>query len=95
MLGLAGAAFSAPEADRILPVDKYTTEKARALAKAHLGALRDLNAFIYHCVPWVETEKMSIGFSESSSSRIPRRPLLRSTTATVPRPCSRGTWDSS
>lgn len=62
MLGLAGAAFSAPEADRILPVDKYTTEKARGLARAHLSALRDLNAYIYHCVPWVETEKQSIGF---------------------------------
>jgi hypothetical protein len=62
VLGLAGAAFSAPEQDRILPVDRYTTEKARGLAKAHLNALRDLNAFIYHCVPWVETEKQSIGF---------------------------------
>jgi hypothetical protein len=62
VLGLAGAAVSAPEQDRILPVDRYTTEKARALARAHLGALRDLNAFIYHCVPWVETEKQSIGF---------------------------------
>jgi hypothetical protein len=62
VLILAGAASSAPEADRILPVDKYTTEKARALARAHMGALRELNAFIYHCVPWVETEKQSIGF---------------------------------
>lgn len=43
-------------------MDKYTTEKARALARAHMGALRELNAFIYHCVPWVETEKQSIGF---------------------------------
>ena len=62
VLGLVGAASSAPEEDRILPADRYTTEKAKALAKAHMGALRELNAFIYHCVPWVETEKQSIGF---------------------------------
>jgi hypothetical protein len=62
VLGLAGAASSAPEEDRILPADRYTTEKAKNLAKAHLGALREVNAYIYHCVPWVETEKQSIGF---------------------------------
>jgi len=62
VLGLVDAASSAPEEDRILPADRYTTEKAKNLAKAHLGALRELNAYIYHCVPWVETEKQSIGF---------------------------------
>jgi hypothetical protein len=62
VFGVAGAAPSVPEQDRILPADRYTTEKARALARAHLNALRDLNAYIYHCVPWVETEKQSIGF---------------------------------
>lgn len=62
VLGLVGAASSAPEEDRILPTESYTTEKAKALSKTHLGALRELNAFIYHCVPWVETEKQSIGF---------------------------------
>ncbi len=59
---MAGAASAAPEQDRLLPVDRYTTDKARNLAKVHLSALRDLNAYIYHCVPWVETEKQSIGF---------------------------------
>jgi hypothetical protein len=62
VLLVAGAVSSAPEEDRLLPVDRYTTEKARSLAKAHLSALRELNAYIYHCVPWVETEKQSIGF---------------------------------
>lgn len=62
VLVLAGAASSAPEADRILALDKYTTDKARALARTHMSALRELNAYIYHCVPWVETEKQSIGF---------------------------------
>jgi hypothetical protein len=62
VVGLVGAASSAPEEDRILSVDSYTTDKAKNLAKAHLAAMRELNAFIYHCVPWVETEKQSIGF---------------------------------
>jgi hypothetical protein len=62
VLGLVVAAFASPAEDRILPVDGYTTEKARALARTHATALRELNAYIYHCVPWVETEKQSIGF---------------------------------
>jgi hypothetical protein len=62
VLGGAGAALSGPEANRLLPVEGHTTEKARALARTYLDALRELNAYIYHCVPWVETEKQSIGF---------------------------------
>jgi len=61
LLGLV-AAFASPEADRILPISGYTTEKGRALAKAHAPALSEMNAYIYHCVPWVETQKESIGF---------------------------------
>ena len=32
------------------------------LATKHVRALRDLNAEIYHCMPWVEIQKHSIGF---------------------------------
>src|SRR3954466_1059755 len=42
-LGVAGAA-AAPADDRVLPVDSYTSEKARTLARTHATALRDLNA---------------------------------------------------
>ena len=58
----AGVATAAPLADRVLPTDQYTTDKARRLAAAHGAALRELNASIYHCWPWVETQKGSIGF---------------------------------
>ena len=57
-----GAALAAPPADRVLPADQYTTEKAKKLATAHNRALQDLNAGIYHCWPWVEIQKSSIGF---------------------------------
>jgi hypothetical protein len=57
-----GAALAAPPTDRVLPTDQYTTDKGRALARAHTRALQELNAGIYHCWPWVETQKASIGF---------------------------------
>jgi len=57
-----GVAVAAPPTDRVLPAPEYTTEKGRALANAHVRALQELNAGIYHCWPWVELQKASIGF---------------------------------
>lgn len=57
-----GVAVAAPPTDRVLPAPEYTTEKGRALATAHVRALQELNAGIYHCWPWVELQKASIGF---------------------------------
>ncbi len=51
-----------PPDDRILPVEQYTSEKARQLATTHARALRELNAVVYHCLPWLEVQKHSIGF---------------------------------
>jgi hypothetical protein len=61
-LGVVGRAVAAPSDDRVLPVDNYTSEKGRTLARTHASALRDLNAQVYHCMPWVEVQKQSIGF---------------------------------
>jgi hypothetical protein len=58
----AGSALAAPPADRVLASEQYTTDKARALAVAHRRALQELNAGLYHCWPWVEVQKASIGF---------------------------------
>ncbi len=58
----AGAALAAPGEDRILPTDQYTSAKARRLAETHHGALRELNTAVYHCLPWVEVARQSIGF---------------------------------
>jgi len=46
----------------VLAADQYTTDKSRRLGATHVRALQDLNAGIYHCWPWVETQKSSIGF---------------------------------
>lgn len=58
----AGGAAAAPPEDRLLPVSMYTTDKAKALATTHREAMRALNAGVYHCMPWVEIQKHSIGF---------------------------------
>jgi hypothetical protein len=61
-LVLAGRAGAAVPEDRLLPLDQYTSDKARTLAVNHREALRTLNTGIYHCMPWVEIQKHSIGF---------------------------------
>ena len=62
VLFTGGIALAAPPTDRVLASDQYTTEKGRRLAAAHGRALQELNAGIYHCWPWVEIQKASIGF---------------------------------
>jgi hypothetical protein len=59
---VAGWAFAAPAGDRILPVDQYKSEKGRQLAVTYAGALREFETYLYHCLPWVEVQKQSIGF---------------------------------
>jgi hypothetical protein len=54
--------WAAPADDRVLPADQYSSDKARRLAKTHARALRDLGAGVYHCLPWLEVHKQSIGF---------------------------------
>ncbi|MGH7277859.1 MAG: hypothetical protein ACREJG_04150 [Candidatus Rokuibacteriota bacterium] len=56
----AGAVM-APE-DRILPAEAHTSEKAKSLAERHGESLRELNSRIYHCMPWVDIQRHSIGF---------------------------------
>jgi hypothetical protein len=65
LLTLAAAPIAlaaGPPDDRIMPAGQFTTEKARQLATTHAQALRDLNAAVYHCLPWLEVQKQSIGF---------------------------------
>jgi hypothetical protein len=62
LTGLAAPALAAPGDDRILPVDQYTSDKARRLATTHARALQGLHTAVYHCLPWLEIQKQSIGF---------------------------------
>ncbi|MBI3637573.1 MAG: hypothetical protein HY216_15380 [Candidatus Rokubacteria bacterium] len=61
-LAFAEGALAAPSEDKIMPPDQYSTEKARRLGITYQKALRDLNAGIYHCLPWLEAARGSIGF---------------------------------
>jgi hypothetical protein len=70
-----GRADAAPPEDRLLPVDQYTSDKARALGAAHREALRALNTGIYHCMPWVELQKNSIGFFRPKGATVDDRYL--------------------
>ena len=71
--GAAGAA--GPPEDRLLPVDLYTSNKAKTLGTTHREALRALNAGIYHCMPWVEVQKHSIGFFKPKHATVDDRYL--------------------
>jgi hypothetical protein len=71
----AGRAAAAPPEDRLLPVDQYTSDKARTLGATHREALRALNAGIYHCMPWVEVQKHSIGFFKPKHATVDDRYL--------------------
>jgi hypothetical protein len=61
-LAVAGVAAAAPPDGRILSPAQHSSEKARMLATKHARALRDLHAEVYHCLPWLEVHKASIGF---------------------------------
>jgi len=60
LLAIARPALAQTEG--ILPTDQYTSEKAKRLATTHAEVLRDLNTTIYHCLPWLEVYRGSIGF---------------------------------
>lgn len=55
---------SAAEApgDRVLSPDRYTSDKGRALGQKYQGTLRDLNAKVYTCMPWLDVKTEGIGF---------------------------------
>jgi len=61
-LGVNGALAADAPADRVLQPDRYTSDRGRALGQKYQGALRDLNAKIYHCMPWLDVKPEGIGF---------------------------------
>lgn len=57
-----GTASAIGPADSVLPVDQYTSPKARTLATRYWQDLNVLSTGIYHCLPWLEVQRNSIGF---------------------------------
>src|SRR5436190_20148710 len=63
VLGLTAVAHAAsPSNDRILALDRYTSDKGRTLAATYGATLKQINTSIYHCMPWLEVPKEGIGF---------------------------------
>ncbi|MBI2207568.1 MAG: hypothetical protein HYU41_27365 [Candidatus Rokubacteria bacterium] len=60
LLTTSRPAFAGP--DLVLPSDQYSSAKAKRLAAAHSGALSELGATLYHCLPWLEVQRHSLGF---------------------------------
>jgi hypothetical protein len=62
LAGSSPAASAAPSDESVLPPEQHTSEKGRRLATSYVGALRELSASVYHCMPWVEVKRNGIGF---------------------------------
>jgi hypothetical protein len=66
----AGAAtpIQAAPADYLLPVEKHTTPKARALAVKYRPQLLQFSEYVYHCLPYVEIRN-GLGFKKNAKDR--------------------------
>ena len=60
-------AFAAP-ADALMPIEKYTTDKARTLANAHRLRLIEFSEQIYNCMPWLAVYPGRLGFPKYKDS---------------------------
>ena len=64
----AGALAHAGPADYVMPADKHTTAKGRALAAKYQPQLLQLSEYVYHCLPYLEIRN-GLGFK-----RVPKEP---------------------
>ena len=64
----AGPALAAPQTpaeaagEKIIPLERYTTPKGQALARAHQQRLQKYAEQVWGCLPWLDLQKQSIGF---------------------------------
>lgn len=58
----SAGATAAPAANALVPIEQYTTAKARSLATLYRPQMLELHQHLDHCVPWVEVPKDGIGF---------------------------------
>jgi len=62
LLLLVAVAEAAPSEDRILALDRYTSDKGRTLGATYGATLKQINTSIYHCMPWLEVPREGLGF---------------------------------
>jgi len=60
--GAVALAYAGP-ADYILPVEKHTSPKGRALAQKYQPQLLQFSEYVYHCLPYLEIRN-GIGFKK-------------------------------
>lgn len=61
-LAVSTAPAADPPADHVLQLDRYASERGRALGQKYQGTLRDLSGKIFHCMPWLDVQREGIGF---------------------------------
>ena len=64
---LTAQAYAAP-ADALMPIEQYTTAKARGLANAHRLRLIEFSEQIYNCMPWLFVYPGRLGFPKYKDS---------------------------
>jgi hypothetical protein len=64
---VAAPVFATPE-DALMPLEKYTTAKARTLASAHRARLLKFSEDIYNCLPWLSVAPGGLGFPKAKDS---------------------------
>lgn len=69
---LYGVALTAPAhagpADALMPIEKYTTAKAKGLANTHRLRLIEFSEQIYNCMPWLAVYPGRLGFPKYKDS---------------------------
>src|SRR5215467_1088522 len=59
-------------ADYLMPVDKHTTPKGRALAAKYRPQLLELSDYVYHCLPYLEIRN-GLGFKRVPKETVDNR----------------------
>jgi hypothetical protein len=63
LLSAAAIAVGASPADEaLIPLESYSTDKAKALATRYRPQLVEMHDEIYHCLPWLQIQPAGIGF---------------------------------
>ena len=75
LLASVGPSVVEGNKDYLIPLDRYTTPKGRALATSHKGQLLGLYEHVYHCLPWVGVAKNGIGFARRKGAEADDRYL--------------------
>jgi hypothetical protein len=60
--GVVGVAYAGP-ADYVMPVEKHTSAKGRALATKYRPQLLEFSDYVYHCLPYLEIRN-GLGFKK-------------------------------